>query len=169
MLKRTDMIVLLVFASLLITSQIPNREIDPVLEPYYTEFKRVVKETCPTKDVIRDPGILTITFVEENTLNFLPDSVLNFFEMGNNIGLCSVFLNTARIKIDKQYWNHSNFDDRYELITHELTHCLLGHWYLAKYPLHTSDPGHYMYPSMRTLFKYETESQLITVVKDMCE
>lgn len=42
------------------------------------------------------------------------------------VGFCRMGGYTPRVTIDKTFWDKSNEDMRYELIYHELGHCILG-------------------------------------------
>lgn len=78
------------------------------------------------------------------------------------IGLCETDAHTFwTISIDMNYWNSNTIDMRYELMVHEMTHCI----FLRN---HVDNNKNYMYPVIRDLPKEETKKQFIENLKEDC-
>lgn len=78
------------------------------------------------------------------------------------IGICSTDAEDYfKIYVDRNYWDHASEDYRYELMAHEMTHCLF-------FENHVEDSKHYMYYQIRDLTKEQTKQQLIEFLKKKC-
>lgn len=154
--KVLDMFIFAFFAMVFGVLQVPSVKIDNDVQPFYQEFQMLVDTGCPTKDLLRHPGRITMT-----KQYFDPSDLA--------VGECRVMLNLADIRISETYWNYITYDEKYQLAMHEMTHCFLGHWYIAKFPFHVSDPKNYMYYQMSNITTAEVQEQVIQVAKDMCE
>ena len=149
------MVILVLLGTIIGLAHIPEKKIDPPLQPYYDTFEQLVHLSCPNKDLTRNPGRVNIT------LRDFPDE-------SGIAGVCTTFLNIAHIEIDASLWDEFNHDQRYSVAMHELTHCFLGHWFLAKYPFHTPDVTHYMHYRMIDQTVFQVQQQVIDVAKEMC-
>lgn len=100
---------LLFFVGLFFTYvNIPLKEIDPELAPYYQEFLGLYNEFCPNRP------LPTKTVIKFN------------FKGGTVIGTCTRSYKRSVIEIDPINWYLSPLMDRKQLMFHELTHCLLS-------------------------------------------
>jgi len=94
------------------------------LQPYYTEFVNIITNECPS-----------IKYTNKGKRN------IGFANIGGKtLGYCMMTGFGYTIMIDSTYWSRANDTDKYEVIMHELTHCLL------REP-HNYDPDNYMFPS----------------------
>ena len=87
---------------------------------------------------------------------------LHFRKMKDHIiGYCSPTLVGYSITIDPTYWNRTSEDDRFQLIAHEISHCILG-------KDHVEDMHNYMYYSIYPLTKEVVTKQFIENLRSTC-
>jgi len=86
--------------------------IDPELKWYYNQFMIRLKQHCNEYQYFSPPKI-SIQFGERKTND------------KREIGVCELGKNDFEIVINKTYWDDASPDNRYSLMMHELTHCIL--------------------------------------------
>lgn len=133
---------------------IPSNEIEPELKPFVTRYHSLVDSVCP-KNYFRDPVRVSIKFDD------IKDS--------NVIGLCKITYNSAKIYIDRSFWNTYSFNERYSLIMHEMTHCFMTKNLLAGFPFHQDDPLHYMYAYNVDIPVKWVDEQLLEAARSKCD
>lgn len=103
---------------LLITLSItvPYRSVEPRLTPYVTRYMSMIKKVCRDGEYNR-PHRRIIGFGE--TRNIDKDSA-------DTIGWCMIRWGQYRITIDEPFFNGLSEDGKFQLMAHELTHCVLG-------------------------------------------
>lgn len=124
--------------------------IDEQLKPYQTEYFNLIKYNCPTLEFFY-PSRVEIKFGD------LPEGV---------IGLCEANSVKFKVTIDEEFWNRKEVlvdkeSDRYQLVMHELTHCMLR--------LDHIDIGtHFMASYLLPIKKEKTKEQLTEIIKVLC-
>lgn len=141
-------VLLLGLLSLTLLTFVPFTYISKDVKPQYDDVMTIVKAQCNEKEYNHPPQILV-------RLANLPYPEL---------GVCSFEPGGFTILFDKSYWNKSDPDMKFELMCHELTHCLfnLGH---------VDNPYNYMYMGLNernVLSRDETIVQFNEVLKDKC-
>lgn len=125
----------------------PIQYITAPLAPYIKEVKSIIINNCK-------PGRY------EN-----PDHQLIYFRVlgETTIGACgySDLMHGFTIEIDPVYWLISDEADRFQLIAHEMTHCML------LLP-HSEDKHSYMYPFVNPLSKQEVIRQMKEILNRQC-
>ena len=137
---------LLFFVGLFFTYvNIPLKEIDPDLTPYYDEFMGLYNDICPNRE--------------------LPKKVIIRFNLksGTVIGTCTRSYKRAVIEIDPFNWYLSPLMDRKQLMFHELTHCLLKLSHVDEKYI-----NNYMNPVLYPLEEAELNSQVINNMIYVC-
>lgn len=135
-----NIIVLSLFAIIVVDKYHAKFEVEQSLAPYYEEFTAKVPCYKPARQIEIVYGQL-----EEPT-----------------IGLCETYPFGWKITVDGVYWNRASDLDKYELMTHELTHCVLN-------KMHTNDPNDYMYPEKTFIMNLDMERQLQDNIKEYCK
>lgn len=90
--------------------------VDPAFESYVEEFIRVSDDRYDAKRM----GRLTIGFSDK-----LGD---------DTIAVCNNTLSVYEIDVNRAWWKTANYQDKYQLMMHEIGHCALGRQ-------HTDFPG----------------------------
>ncbi len=112
----------------LITYLIPydKNEMPDEVTPYYNEYKLLVDFYC------KESQYFNVKFK------------VDWSEFpGEVIGLCQILPNSFKITIKKSYWDKSIDIDKFQLLSHELQHCLFreehvnyyGH-FMSEYQIH---------------------------------
>jgi len=124
---------------------IPLREIDPELYPYYEEFLGLYNDICPKKE--------------------LPTKTIIRFNLkgGVVIGTCTRSYKRSVIEIDPVNWYLSTLNDRRQLMFHELTHCLLSLGHVDERYI-----NNYMNPVLYPLEQHELNAQVINNLRYVC-
>ena len=125
----------------------PIKSIDPQLKPYYNEYLLLAKLYCNEKDlnIPRRISIQLSDWMEEGTLGFcIQYPTMSYF-----------------IRIQETYWNKANEAQRYQVIVHELSHCVMREG-------HSDDPHSYMYYAINDLSIEETNRQLVDFLSKKC-
>lgn len=148
--KSIIFICLLLIISLLFANK-PAVIIDEQLKPYHDEYFRLIKNNCPSLQFFYPPRIeIGFGYLKKGT-----------------IGLCEANSVKFKITVDTTFWEEKEYlmdkeSDRYQLIMHELTHCLLR--------LDHIDAGaHFMSSYLMPLKKETTKQQLIEIIKGLCD
>lgn len=125
----------------------PIKRIDIDLQPYYTEVNNIIEENCPSKRYFNPSKIVV---VKRN----LPSPI---------IGYCQPNINSFKIIIDTEYWDTGTNNQKFFLMAHELSHCMLS-------VQHSEDSLNYMYPDENeSLSRITVIEQLIQNIKNFCE
>lgn len=147
LLKAYMFIVLIAFFVLINVVTPTSKEIDKSINVHYTHYMRLVDEFC-TKDQYFNPISYNIT--------------LKSLERPY-IGFCHYIGSYYEITLSRSYWMTSSDDDRFQLLAHELTHCLFE-------AEHTDDPNNFMYAShSRTMTMPEIEDQVRFYLSNTCK
>lgn len=125
----------------------PVQYISAPLDPYVKEVKDIIISNCrPGR--YEDPK----------------HQLVYFHVLGREtIGVCeySDLVHGFTIEIDPVNWLISDSDERFALVAHELTHCML-------LQPHSEDRHSYMYPYARPMEKQEVIRQLKEVINHQC-
>jgi hypothetical protein len=127
---------------------LPVHEINPQIEPYYEEVITKVHNRCSFLYYYH-PSQFTIDFAQLQDINH------------PIIGVCQKNLNRYQIYVDEEFWETANDSAKYELIVHEMTHCLFLEG-------HSDDEGSYMYPSIRFLGRSTVTQQFDAYLDRAC-
>lgn len=124
---------------------LPYTKIDPVLGMYYNTIKYAVDRDCPSQDY------------------YHPNQILMKFDnlQGQTIGMCTRTINRYTIRIDSSWWSEARQDERFQLMAHELSHCILG-------ADHVDDRHSFMSSTFQTLSMSEVILQLRELIKEKC-
>lgn len=113
----------------------PYVSVDSKLKPYHDEYMRMVKEVCRpgeyNKPIKRVVGFGDTAAVDKDS----PDAI--GWCLSTNLGY--------KIMIDRKFWLSLDTDEKFQLMAHEMSHCVLG----LEHRLHGYD---YMAPAF---FKLE--------------
>lgn len=115
------------------------------LKPYRNELMSIVNEHCTIKQY-NNPIHKYIYFKK------LP---------GEEIGLCGVKRGGWKISIDPDFWRTANEDQKFELLAHELSHCIL-------LKDHVDNQGNYMYYRLDPIPKEIVKQQFIENLRSKC-
>lgn len=112
------------------------------LASYFDNYTALVNEVCkPTQ------------------YHYPPRTIITFADLDNGtngiIGLCSYLPNRWTIYIDRSFFRDANEEERNQLMSHELRHCLFDVG-------HSTDENNYMAP----LFPHLTTSELYNQIYD---
>lgn len=77
------------------------------------------------------------------------------------IGECYVNPSFFIIKVDPDFWHTASNDDKFQLLAHEMAHCLL-------HKDHVDNPNNYMYYELRKLKKKVVREQFIVDLEEHC-
>jgi len=135
-----------ILLSLILFMMIPIQHVTPDLKPYHDPIIKYVEEHCSQHHYFHPLK----TFIR---FNKLPSPI---------IGLCRVAPLEYIIDIDPQYWNNTSEDLRWELMLHEMSHCIFR-------LDHTDDPDNYMYPELVDMKKEKAWQQFENNVSYLCE
>lgn len=124
----------------------PFKQTNVDLVPYVEDYKRLLNNHCSKP--IKIPNQFFVNFGD------LPKEWAGVCNGGT--------LFYGKVTIDRLYWKGLSEDSRYELIFHELSHCILG-------LDHTDDSNNYMYYSIRLIKKEELFDQVKKSIEDYCE
>lgn len=142
MLKRFSYAILSLY---LCANFIPLYYVNKTLKSYHKEILDIVKQYCKPNQY------------------FNPHRQLIYFETlkDDAVGVCMMNNFSYIIKIDPKNWAISNEDERFEIITHEMAHCLLK-------KQHVDNSKNYMYYSIAQLNKEIVKEQFITDLEAYC-
>lgn len=118
---------------------------DKTLNPYVQEVLEITNQHCNKKQYY-NPAHTYVYFKKMS---------------GHMIGYCSPKINGYGITVDPLYWKYANEDDRFQLIAHEMTHCILG-------KDHVDNKHNYMYYSVYPLTKQIIIQQFIENLRSVC-
>lgn len=119
-------------------------EIESAVKPHYIEFMSLVTQYCKEDQY------------------FHPHFKIQFRHLPNSIiGLCSIYPRSFIVYFDKKFWDDNEDLARFQLVAHELSHCILG-------LEHVKDPYNYMAPSFINISKKELYNQIKEVLKRKC-
>lgn len=120
---------------------------------YYIEYKEMFESVCARDDVNR-------LMPDKAIIKFAPTSDPN--QKGRAIGVCTTYdTGDWVIRIDPEFYKTASNEDRYSVVMHELTHCVL-------HMDHSSDQGNYMYWSLQHLPKETIIKQMKADMKAHC-
>lgn len=122
----------------------PRHTIDPELSPIMNELVQDIEIGCPKWPL---PVVVEVRFGK------LDNQI---------IGVCQKNWYHSWITVNKKYWDRFSYDDQYQLLAHEGSHCLLDE-------PHRDDKSHYMYPYFVTLTKAQVEQQYLALIKNKCD
>lgn len=142
-------LILLLFL-LMPTCARPMPVVDSRLQPYYNEVVDKIFNRCSYYEV-NWPYFRTSTITTHERLKDIP----------NAIGMCVYTNNKWDIFILDTFWADTTENKKYELIAHELSHCVLGTQHINQY-------GHYMHESTQNITKKEVMKQLDDVLAKRC-
>ncbi len=91
-------------------SYYPVREVDPILNDYYTHYVDTVNELCPEMKY-SEPNQMRIKFNNQE---------------GRIIGVCRSWWAGWSIEIDSTFWSYAGESYKKALVMHEAAHCILG-------------------------------------------
>jgi hypothetical protein len=134
---------------LVIFFAIPTKQVDSELEPYYTEVMNVIKEECPSLKVPRRIKVL------------LTNEDLSPFGNPFTVGICYFMGGQFKVLIKESYFYNSIEQEKFALVAHELTHCVLGY-------MHSDDPSDFMYPYIDYIPKQRVIEQLKEKTRKRC-
>jgi hypothetical protein len=121
-----------------------NIHIDPELQPYVSKFMDKVNSHCREDQY------------------FYPNHQVIFGDLSNNtIGICMPFPFKFTIIIDKEYWVKMKDEDKYQLVSHELCHCLFNE-------KHSEDENHYMYYKHNDITLENIDKQIDEYLEKKC-
>lgn len=124
----------------------PYKIVDPALSPYVSHIEKLVNNYC-TKDQYYNPGQIEIKF------EILGKRI---------IGYCQrKAINKYVIYVDPIYWDRAEFDERYSLIAHEMTHCMFNEE-------HNKDIKNYMYFAENHLASAIVREQMKVLLINKC-
>lgn len=125
--------------------QISYKEVDQALQPYTNEYFKLLNVNCSNK--------------QYNTTNHykIYTNKLNHAW----IGLCTRKLSGFNIQVDSAWWKQANDPDRYQLIFHEMAHCLIS-------KDHVENRDNYMNPSFVPIWYNDLFDQATKDIKDHC-
>lgn len=137
----------LVFAGILTAAIVtPIKVIDPKLQSFYDEFQEEVRG-CPA-----------------HKLSMAPKVYIKFKErLYEAVGQCTNALAWYSIEVDKRYWESLDYNGRYSLMMHELTHCVLKMGHTDYNNLHYMNSFH-----ETSLDFTEVKSQMRKIIKQVC-
>lgn len=118
MLRRVRNIVYGIEAILLLITMsltVPYRSVEPRLKPYVDRYMTMIKQVCRNGEY-NHPRRRFIGFGE--TRNIDKDSA-------DTIGWCQFRWGQYRIIIDEPFFNTLSESSKFQLIAHEMTHCVL--------------------------------------------
>lgn len=119
--------------------------VDEAFKPYVKVIKRDIKTFC-SKDEFQHKNFRIL-------FSTLP---------GHEVGLCVRNHSGFRIFIDPLSWETMGVASRYEVLAHEMSHCML-------HLDHTADKQSYMNPYLRKSFSInETRLQMISEIGKVC-
>ena len=132
--------------SYLINFYYPRHSINEKIRPYANEFLSVVQEHC---SVYQYHG--------------LDGGVIEFSKLESpKIGICYNHITFYNVKIDEAYFNVSTEKTRFQLIAHELSHCMFGIDHIIDY-------NHYMNPVLNEdLEKDVVKKQVAEILIKRC-
>lgn len=131
----------------------PKEKIDPELRHFYDEFNKLVKDNCNKRGIISNPSRIKIEFIDY--INERKDSNVV-------IGQCQLGLFKYRVIIHRKWYASSTLLERYNLLYHELSHCILK-------LQHIDDYNNFMYPEMVILPYDKLKQQVVNEIKAICQ
>lgn len=121
-----------------------SSEIDKLILPHYQEFMSLLETEC-TEDQYFHPNFkMQIKELEDDA-----------------IGVCIIRPKSFTIYLDKQFWEKSEELDRFQVVAHELIHCMF-------YQDHVEDKKHFMAPNFVYIPKEVLYKQIKDMLKDKC-
>lgn len=132
----------------ILTFIVPIHYVNEELQPYYNEFFTYVDSKCK-KEQINVPSQIVVDF----------GPMMSEGDIGYCIAIDGI---RFKINIDKDYFIRSNEEQKFNLMVHELSHCVLSQ-------KHSEDSRHYMYYMENGLSKEATIIQLKQVIEGICD
>lgn len=127
---------------------IPIKYVNDEFKPYYNNYLTIVKSYCGTED-LNLPSRMSIDY-------------MTFVYSKDLLGNCARFGSVSFfIGINESSWKKLDEDAKYQVITHELTHCVLEE-------MHSENPNNFMYFELNYLPRNIVNKQLIDIVKNKC-
>lgn len=125
---------------------IPYTHTNEVLIPYTTKVMNIVNTYC-----------------NKNQYSSALHKYVYFHKLDKDeVGECTFGYNKFVIKIDNSFLQRANEDEKYEVIFHEMYHCLF-------FKDHVTDPNNYMFYRIAHLNKETIVKQFTDDVKKICE
>jgi hypothetical protein len=131
---------------LVISHFVKYHHVDKPLQPYVNEYMNLVTQSCTPKQY----------WVPKKTSIYLSNLSQDV------IGECDIAPDMWQIKIDKTFFTYTKDEERFQVIAHELRHCL----FLVG---HVSDPNNYMAPMFPNLTMRELLEQINADLKASCQ
>ena len=145
-MKKFNYFILAFLLSILVlTTNFKLEKIDQKLKLYYDHYMSLINSNCPKLNK-NQPKQIFIYFSDHK------DSI---------IGLCSKNNYRFIVTIDNKYWSKADEAQKYQLVMHELSHCVLG-------IDHSSDIGNYMFPVLEDLSMNIVYEQVVQDIKNKC-
>lgn len=135
----------------LVFFSIPEERIDYRVKPHYDAIKGIILSECPDM-------YLPNRIIIEVTDTVYPKAL---DPLDTTIGTCVFMGGQFKILLKKSYYVNSLEEEQYNLVAHELGHCILGQ-------LHNDIPSHFMYPTVGYLNKDLVNEQLREVSRKRC-
>lgn len=112
------------------------------LIPYVNDVNNVIKISCDKSKIFK-----------------YYDSVIDFDDLSDDeIGVCSFGKNVFTITFDRKFWQVATEAERFQLVMHEETHCLL-------HQMHVDKKDNFMYP----VFTDIPREKIIKQLKEFCK
>ena len=124
----------------------PIHYIDPELKPYTDAYDRITSEYCGWDDYI-EPRQTIVMFSDLDQ---------------PKIGVCINYGFGWVIQIDKTFWSKASVEDKFHLVAHERSHCVLGLGHVS------NDWSSYMYPSIEQIPIKLVMYQVLADAKRIC-
>lgn len=121
-----------------------TKNVDDQLKPYVNEVLSIGNEICPSR--IESHSIYEIQFNDDDpkVAAYCQKRYFRFY-----------------IFVNKKHWYEETEDDRFQLLAHELGHCIFD-------LDHVDDPTNYMYYAMNDLKKQDVTDQMKQDMRSHC-
>lgn len=130
---------------LMISAQVWAATVEPEFMPYVRQVRSDI-----------------LIFCDKDEFQYKNFTILFADLKGPNVGICSRDSNGFLILVDQGSWQNMNEALRYELLAHELSHCML-------HMNHSQNTENYMYPILRpNLTIDETRTQMFFEIGHAC-
>lgn len=135
----------IIFTYIWYFNPLPTKKIDDQLKPYVNEVLFIGNQICPSR--IESKSSYEIQFNDDD-----PEIA----------AYCQRKYFKFYIYVNQKHWGKYNEDDKFQLIAHELGHCIFD-------LIHSDDPVNYMYYSMNNLKKQDVMNQMIKDMRGHCD
>ncbi len=136
------------YIALVIYTLRPIHVVEPELQGKINLIDNLINANCNNPEDLNRPFQTVYEFTD------LPTNV---------IGLCNTLNHYYKIQIDKTYWAFATEREKFSLIAHEMTHCVLD------MNEHSNDRDNYMYYALNPSLSIATiTNQIIENTKKVC-